>query len=365
MDKDDKLRNSAATPGAGERRSEPVFSDFDEEEGYEESDRDTDYASAYEEEIDEEDYDPFEDGEESDEEAQTWQLLPGTAPEPGTGSPVRSRNPWDVDRQGDATTAASNPPGANSDTGLETGETDDDWEGDEEDEEDGEDWDDEEDYPESENGYEDYQQEPPQRWPLGLIAVAVVALLLLAAGGYGVIQQRAAMEDEIRELQATLATAADPEEVAAGREALEELEQRYAEQTAAMDALGAENRRLLDKVAALENSLEELQQAASDVPETPPPAKPRPAPPPPAPAAAVGDWFVNFGSYGQQNMAQSWLKKIQPSAGKAVVIRGDRDGRTFYRVRVVGLADRKQAEKVSRELQDAFGVSQLWVGMEN
>ncbi len=47
-------------PGPGAKRREPVFSDFDDDEAFEELDRDRDFASAYEAEDPEEDddYDP-------------------------------------------------------------------------------------------------------------------------------------------------------------------------------------------------------------------------------------------------------------------------------------------------------------------
>jgi cell division septation protein DedD len=96
-------------------------------------------------------------------------------------------------------------------------------------------------------------------------------------------------------------------------------------------------------------------------------AKPAPAAKPSTAAsvtASSGNWFVNFSSYTQRSVADSWVKKLQPSAGKAIVASAVKDGRTYYRVRVAGLADRAQAEKVSRELQAAHGVSALWVGKE-
>ena len=92
------------------------------------------------------------------------------------------------------------------------------------------------------------------------------------------------------------------------------------------------------------------------------------APPRPGPAATAtapgGDWFVNFSSYTQRSAAESWVKRLQPSVGKAVVAAGDKDGRTFYRVRIIGLADRAQAEKVAAQLQAAHNLPPLWVGRE-
>ena len=357
-------------------RREPVFTDFDEEEGYEEAERDTDYAAAYEgEPEEEEDYlDPLEN--EDEDIATEWQVL-GSAPAAGRAASQGSRNPWSVEE--DSNAGASDFDGQ----GLDDQDADEDW--DDEDEND--------DYGEDSEDLEEEQEERSHGWPLGLIIVGIVALVLLAAGGYGVIQQRSATQDEIRQLQAALATAASPAEVAASRDALRELEQRYTRSEATIDALTLENRRLTDTVAGLEKQLAAQQSALGRGAGSEPPAvkqavaspKPAPAPKPtpaatpkaaPKPAAktatttagpaaaAGGDWFVNFSSYGQRGVAESWAGKLQPSVGKVVVTSTAKDGRTFYRVRVVGLADRAQAQKVATELQATHRVPPLWVGSE-
>ena len=41
-----------------------------------------------------------------------------------------------------------------------------------------------------------------------------------------------------------------------------------------------------------------------------------------------------------------------------------KDGKTYYRVRVIGLADRDEGNKVARGLEKALGVSRLWVGQD-
>lgn len=371
------------TPSGGRRR-EPVFSDFDEEEVYEEPDRDTDYASAYQEdEIDEEEYDDLELEDILAAPATKWQQS-ATGREwndPDSDEPVSiDQQPLDTEPDDDEDSwQVLDTLETRSDQPDDIDEAEDDW--DEEDEVEGED-----DYSGEQDDYPDDHQDGAHNWPLGLIAVALLALLLLAAGGYGVIQQRWAMEEEILQLQASLATSASPADVAASREALQEMEQRYAEQSTVIDSLTRENNRLAAIVAGLESQLEAQQaatttsapKAATPQPATPKPATPKPAAtkpaaskapaPAPKPAASTtaasgsSGWFVNFGSYNQRAVADEWANRLKPGAGRVVVTTAEKGTQTFYRVRVVGLANRDQAEKISRQLQDKYGLSKLWVG---
>lgn len=355
-----------SVPGS---RREPVFTDFDDDEDYEEADRDTDYNSAYEEESDEDEYLPSPDEEAEDTSAE-WQVLGAT----GAAAGRAGKNPWDVaDSAGDSIDDIDSeyddydPDSHEEDTELADDRIESDleqYEPEPEPEmleaEPGQEWAPDEDYPD-----EAAEQEEAQSWPLGLIIVGIVALVLLAAGGYGVIQQRSATQEEIRQLQATLATAASPADVAASREALREIEQRNESLEATIDRLSLENRRLTDTVAGLEKQLAAQLAATKAVAEKTAAAKPVAAPKPkPASAAASGDWFVNFSSYSQRSVAQSWAKKLQPSAGKAVVATSTRDGKTFYRVRIIGLADRAAARKVAGQLESAYKLPPLWVGSE-
>ena len=376
-DRDESL--SKAAP-----RKEPVFTGFEEEEedGYEEPDRDTDYASSYHEEsLEEDDFDDLldeqddtvEDGDSDWREVQPTQGWDEADADSGDDSdevwdePLAAAIPGDNDSE----TSWNDPP--DSPAGLDpilAGA-----EGRELDE--AEEWD-------EDDLYEDEEADSLQRLPLGLIVVAIVALLLLAAGGYGVMQQRSAKQAEIRELQAALAIAANPTEVTASRDALRDAEARNVELVAAVETLTLQNRQLTDTVAGLESQLEVQQLAAAGETDTPPAAQPAepavkpvaavtPKPIAPAPAApqpatpptgGVGDnpWFVNFGSYSQRSAADSWAAKLQPQVGKVVVNSADKDGRTFYRVRVVELPDRQAAEKVARALESEYGLSKLWVG---
>jgi len=342
-----------------------VFTEFDQEDEYEESDRDTDYASAYDEdELDDEDYpEPLEDDEPGDN-TSDWQVL-GDPRKPAGNSPAtRGGNPWEVEDSMKAPPAGDDDkagPASTEEEYYPEEEPEEDWE-------DEEDLEDPEDYAEQLDDYGDEPTDRGQHWPLSLVVVAIVALVLLAAGGYGVIQQRADTQEEIRQLQASLATAANPAEVAEMRDTLREMEQIQADSQATIDRLTLENRQLADTVAGLEDQLETQKAAATQAARTkpvapaPPVAKPKPAAA--APAAPTGKWFVNFSSYGQRSAAENWANKLKPSAGKAIVAPTSLDGKTLYRVRIVGLSDRAQAQKVASQLQAAYGLPPLWVGSE-
>jgi cell division septation protein DedD len=365
-------------------RREPVFTDFDEDEDYEEADRDTDYASAYEEESEDDEYlEPLED-EDPDDISTEWQVLGATGTEASTNR--AGGNPWDVPETSRASEEEPEVDEYDTEPVEYESELDDNNLHDDPEDYDpelkpelpadksalatdsDEEWDDEDDYPDERE--EVPEQEAAHSWPLGLVIVGIVALVLLAAGGYGVIQQRSATQEEIRQLQATLATAANPAEVAASREAVREIEQRNENLVATVDRLSLENRRLSDTVAGLETQLDAQKAALSKAAAPKPvPAKPAPAPKPvakakPAAVAPAGDWFVNFSSYSQRTVAESWAKKLKPSAGKAVVAASTRDGKTFYRVRIIGLTDRAAAQKVAGQLASAYKLPPLWVGSE-
>ncbi len=200
-------------------------------------------------------------------------------------------------------------------------------------------------------------------WPLGLIVVAVFAVLLLAAGGYGVMQQRTNMQEEIRILQAAVATSASPDEISASREARRVLNDRNAELTATVDALQREVLSLRERADGLASALAEAQSAMAEKAtlkataiKPPPTKKTVPAP------ASGGSWFVNFGSYQKRDTASIWAARLKPTAGRVVVTSGVKNGDTFYRVRVVELSGKKQAEDIARNLEQAYDLSKLWIG---
>lgn len=351
----------------GHRRLDPVFTEFDED--FEEWERDTDYGSAYEDEDSgEENIEPPGQGDTA-ETASDWQL-PEDSPRPTGTAGGGDKNPFaskdSTVAPGDQLDLDTDDFGAARELEL--------FDREEEPATEDEDWEDREAYiDEPENLEDNFQDEAAaraQRWPLGLVVVGIVALVLLAAGGYGVIQQRSAAQEEILALQAALATAASPAEVDAAREAVRVMEQQAEQNTATIELLTLYNKRLSDTVEGLEQQLAAQQAKAPGASSSTAAAKTAVAAAKNAGAAAAatvaegGDWFVNFGSYGQRGAADTWAGKLRPVAGKAVVAPTNRDGKTFYRVRIVGLADRAQAEKVAGQLQSTYKLPPLWVGTE-
>lgn len=340
-------RNSDISRSGAGLRQEPTLTRFDADDDFEEPDRDADYASGYH----------------SDDADDVY----------------ASRDDYSDDRDSDLF--------PDEDGGTPYGVDD---------EEEPDAWDEDDDYPEE-------NEQRAQGWPLGLIAVAVVALVLLAAGGYGVMKQRAATEEELRQLRAELATSSSNSGDSAARAALEELQAAYDTLAAEAETLRLENRTLTDTAAGLQAQLGKQQStpsatAAAAAQPTPgnavgaePAAKPAQAvatpskPPPPeavkpvatkpaetksavatnvAAAATSGPWFVNFGSYATREMADSWAARLKPGAGKVIVMPITSDGRTLHRLRVIGLPDGDTARQVARKLETELRVAELWVGKE-
>jgi cell division septation protein DedD len=213
---------------------------------------------------------------------------------------------------------------------------------------------------------DDYSNEYSESLPVGLIIAAVIALLLLAAGGYGVIAQRTAMQDEIRQLQATLATTTSNTEVASSRQAQRSLEVRNQDLQVQLKHLQGENQRLRQSLAA---------PAPTPKIEVVDPPVAAPAPPKPAPKksspkkAAVAEpvtassgWFVNFGSYTQEATANSWASKLTTEKGKIAVVTGKKGNTLYFRVRIINLPSREIAEKIARELEQTHNLPRLWIG---
>jgi cell division septation protein DedD len=215
-----------------------------------------------------------------------------------------------------------------------------------------------------EDGMESQDDEYSQPWPLGLFAAGIIALLLLAAGGYGVLEQRQEMQKEVRQLRAKLATTTSNTEVAENRQAQRNLQIHNEDLQAQVERLQAE----------MTDLREELTRAKSEAPAhpaitvspeaTPVAVKPATAPPKAPPTTVEGAWFVNFGSYKSKATADSWASRLSVNAGRVAVIPGEKKGTLYYRVRVLDLPNKEIAGKIALQLEQTHHLSRLWVGKQ-
>jgi cell division septation protein DedD len=212
--------------------------------------------------------------------------------------------------------------------------------------------------------------------PVVMIAVVVGALVLLGVGGYGVIQQRQSMQTEIRDLQSRLATAMTTEESAAVREQQRQLEVNYEGLSGDFDVLRTENERLREQLLAQEELLNssvtdapaEATQTASEAETDNSSGSEGTAdtdnPPAATNAVDTSGWFVNFGSYTRRVVAEQWAEKLEVEQGTVTVQTATANDSTLYRVRVVGLESRDDAERVATRLERSFDLPRLWIGTQ-
>lgn len=191
-------------------------------------------------------------------------------------------------------------------------------------------------------------------WPWrGLIAGAVI--LLLAAGIYALIARYSTMQKEITSLRMSMV---------AGDNFKQQRDQLQQD----VDTLIVVNQTLRDQVDRLRNQLEvdglyrqlrepesgtEVTQHQAIVVKTVPDSETK---------VSSGGWFVNFGSYYNRDIAEKWSQRLDPAAGEVVVTTARLTDRTLYRLRVVGLESREEAESTARKLEKEYDLQTLWVG---
>ena len=225
-------------------------------------------------------------------------------------------------------------------------------------------------------------EERPSGPHLGTIALLALALVALGAGAYGVIQQRGAMQAEIRELQAQLASTLSADEAAAEHQRRRQIELENETLRSEREALQVENAALGERVSRLQAQLARQQASNEKAAAAQKAAAQRQAAAREAErqlarrqreesaesqaaanaSAPAGPWFVNFGSYAQRQVADRWASRLTVAEGRVVVKTASAAGKTVYRVRVVDLATRDAAERVAVTLERQYALPRLWVG---
>jgi SPOR domain len=80
------------------------------------------------------------------------------------------------------------------------------------------------------------------------------------------------------------------------------------------------------------------------------------------PNADKGQWFVNFGSYYNLFNAEELQEQLIPSFSKVDITKVPIDGGTLYRVRIIGIETRQEADELARQYEETSGQAKTWVG---
>lgn len=90
----------------------------------------------------------------------------------------------------------------------------------------------------------------------------------------------------------------------------------------------------------------------------------------PAAAAPVelprgpGKWLINLGSFTSEEKANTWAQSLTADGYRVTAAAAQSGGKTVYRVRVTGLPDRSEAQRVSKLMQDKHDLEGIWVSRE-
>ena len=223
------------------------------------------------------------------------------------------------------------------------------------------------DEPDDDNLVDSDMTESRPMWPT---AVGLIAILLLAIGGWGLYEERSTLQARIVDLENSQARARASENIdPATLSALEtdnaalklQLEGLYRDyeiamaEITALQALAESATTAGDSDNSDMTDYEEVDadgsmtEDASGAPQLSP--------------ATPGDWFVNIGAYSTPASAENWLVRLERAGYNAVtqqvVIGG---GRVLHRVRIVGFGSKAAAQTAAQVLESEFGVTELWVG---
>jgi len=203
-------------------------------------------------------------------------------------------------------------------------------------------------------------------WP------AVAATLGLAVIGTGVYGWFHAMEQSktIRSLEFQLKTAnqttpVEPvaeqgalnnERIGELQEALALAQERHADE---LSELAAQNQTLNAKLSSTERAL--LQARKDNRPAAPNETSPEKAQNLTAPA---GTWFINIQTFSKQTDAARLAESLSGSPENIRVQPVSVNGKTLYRVRAEGYADKAEADAAAEALAQDFGLSKPWIGRQ-
>jgi septal ring-binding cell division protein DamX len=206
------------------------------------------------------------------------------------------------------------------------------------------------------------------RWIWPTVA-AVLGLSVIGTGGYGwfhaMEQSKAIRSLELQLKAANQAAAVEPvaEQSTLNNERIDELQkelalerERHADQ---ISELADQNQTLSAKLSSTERAL--LQARKDNPPSAPDETNPQKAQNSTAPA---GTWFINIQTFSKQSDAASLAERLSGSPENIQVQSVSINGKTLYRVRAEGYADKAEADAAGEALARDFGLSKPWIGRQ-
>jgi cell division septation protein DedD len=230
-----------------------------------------------------------------------------------------------------------------------------------------------------------------RRLPVWPFVTVTAAAILLIVGGWGAVQERNELQQEIAQLKGQLGQKRSDGDLSSAQEAslLAENESMKAQ----LATLRDEYAQLANEISSLQNRLmadvdaganqarvaataETVAGPAATAVMTPAPA----ATSEPAYEATENEtdlsedseqdivalagttWFVNVASHSNRELAATWRDRIAKRYEGVRIQEADVNGRSLFRVRVLGFSSKAAAERARRQLEQDFGIGPLWVG---
>ena len=203
-------------------------------------------------------------------------------------------------------------------------------------------------------------------WPM---LVGFVAVMLIAVGGWGLFEERAALQTRINELERSQSQAQSTTSV--DTSVLSALETDNAALKLQLDGLYRDYELAVAEITSLQEAREMTTTDAPEEDERVSAVATKPEVSTPTSDTELtldtdgvtGDWFVNIGAYSVPQSAENIAAQLADGGVDAVVqeISTD-DGKVLFRVRVTGLSTREDARQVGNDLESRYGINPVWVG---
>ena len=203
-------------------------------------------------------------------------------------------------------------------------------------------------------------------WPM---LVGFVAVMLIAVGGWGLFEERAALQTRINELERSQSQAQSTNSV--DTSVLSALETDNAALKLQLDGLYRDYELAMAEITSLQ---EARGMTPTDAPEedervSAVATKPEVSTPTSDTELALdtdettGSWFVNIGAYSVPQSAENIAAQLAGGGVDAVIQKiSTDDGKVLFRVRVTGLSTREDARQVGNDLESRYGINPVWVG---